>query len=234
MRIFLLILLITGMLQADFFLLDGNRRIRMQEIKSGKIDFSSLALLPAVERRNTRLMAASNKEGFNHKHLNFRLASIDLLQENTSLNEYSTEALKAGEFTISFGDIRVSDGVMLQLFYHNHWYGVILGEPLKILHDLFSKTDLDPGPAYEQVRQARIAYPEDIRLILYEKKWKKAYHHSAESKKIDQIKQSYRLYQKDKQKFLSMQLASEIEAFEKEFPDSIFHKELLKIKKELQ
>lgn len=234
MRVFLIVLLMAGILQADFFILDGGKRVRMQETNSGKIDFSLLASLPAVERRNTQLKAATNEEGFNHKHLNFRLASIDLHQKNITLNEYSTEASKAGEFNISFGDIRVDDGVMLQLFYHNRWYVVILGEPLKILHDLFSNTDLNPALAYEHAKKARIAYPDDIRLTLYEKKWKEAYLYSIESEKIEQIRQSYRLYQNDKQKFLSMQLASEIEAFEKEFPGSSFHKELLKLKKELQ
>lgn len=232
MRLLFLIMLAT-LLQAEFYLLDGDKRIQMQKIESGKIDLSTFSTLPAVERKSRELKAMSDEKGFNHKHLNFRLATISMLQENTTLDEYSTKSEKSGEFAISFGDIQLKDGVMLQLFYHGDWYAIILGEPLKILHDLFSDIKLDPTQAYQNALKARAAYPDDIRLILYEKKWEKAYLYSVQNEKFKQIERTYGLYLEDRMDRLAKQLRTEIEAFDKEFPDSFFHKEILKIDRAL-
>lgn len=226
-------IMIATLLQADFYLLDDEDRIRMQEVESGEVDLSTFSKIPAVERENRVLKAMSDEEGFNHKHLDFRLATIAMSQENTTLDQYSTKSAITGEFDIDFGDISVKDGVMLQLYYHGKWYALILGEPLKILHDLFSNTDLDTIKAYQHVVKARAAYPDDIRLILYEKKWRKAYLYSMQSEKSKQIKYTYELYLEDQQDFLVKQLRDEIEAFDREFPNSSFHKELLKIEREL-
>ncbi len=226
-------IMIATLLQADFYLLDDDDRIRMQEVESGEVDLSTFSKIPAVERENRVLKAMSDEEGFNHKHLDFRLATIAMSQENTTLDQYSTKSAITGEFDIDFGDISVKDGVMLQLYYHGKWYALILGEPLKILHDLFSNTDLDTIKAYQHVVKARAAYPDDIRLILYEKKWRKAYLYSMQSEKSKQIKYTYELYLEDQQDFLVKQLRDEIEAFDREFPNSSFHKELLKIEREL-
>ncbi len=232
MRLLFLIML-TTLLQADFYLLDGDKPTKMQKIESGKIDLSTFSTIAAMERKSKTLKAMSDEEGFNHKHLNFRLATISMLQENTTLDEYSTKGDKSGEFIISFGDIQIDDGVMLQLFYHGEWYALILGEPLKILHDLFSDLHLDPTQAYQNVVKARAAYPDDIRLILYEKKWEKAYLYSVQDKRFQQIERIYGLYLEDRQELLAKQLRIEIEAFDKEFPNSFFHKKILKIDREL-
>jgi len=206
----------------------------MKEISSGKIDFSTLASIPAAERSNESVTALSVQEDINHKHLNFRTATIALKQNNTSLTEHTSAGANAQETIITFGNIKVKDGVMLQLFYLNRWYAVILGEPLQILHNLYSNDSLDPTDAYNSVQKARIAYPVDIRLSLYEKKWRDRYIYAREEQQIEKIRETYKFYQNDPKDFFVLQLEADISKFETDFPGSSFTGELLKIKKAIK
>ena len=104
MKTVLLLTLFLSTLWADFYLVNGNERIKMKEIGSGKIDFSTLASIPAAERSNESVTALAVQEDINHKHLNFRTATISLKQSNISLKEYTSVGANAQEAIITFGN----------------------------------------------------------------------------------------------------------------------------------
>lgn len=167
MKIVFLISLLFGVVFGDFFIVSGNQKVKMTPLSTGKIDFATFDTIATIERGNNELHAMGEEVAFNHKHLNFRLSTIDLTQTNYSLGEWSKQAQEsANTHYISFDGYTRIDGVMLQLFYKNNWYSVVLGEPLKILQNLFSKLDMneknfDVTQALVAVKQARTAFPND-------------------------------------------------------------------------
>ena len=142
----------------------------MSSLETGKIDFSTFSKIAKINRGNDELHAFGEEVAFNHRHLNFRLATIGLVQTNYTITEWSEKAQDSSEaYYINFADYTRDDGVMLQLFYKNSWYAVVLGDPLKILQDVFSKKDLDLKKALPAIKQARTAYPNDKLFIRVEK-----------------------------------------------------------------
>jgi hypothetical protein len=224
MRLFLLSALLVSAVWGDFYIVNGDEQVRMEELPGGKVDFAALAQIPVVRKPKKGLHVRSDTEGFNHKHLNFRTATINLRQTNVVLTEYSSESEKPGVYDIRFGDVEFDEGVMLQLFYHNHWYGAVIGDPLAILHALFDDTAADPQKAFDAVTAARKAFPDDPELSKYEKVWEKKAYLARQHARAEQIRQTYALYLGTKspgsKKFYAAQTRSEIEAFFKEFPDS--------------
>jgi hypothetical protein len=169
-KLLFLALLLGVTLFADFYIVNGSQKVKMSELSTGAIDFSTFNEIAKIQRDNTELHAYGKEVAFNHRHLNFRLATISLNQENYTITEWSQKAEnKSDEYHINFADYTRNDGVMLQLFYKNRWYAVVLGEPLEILHNLFNKIDvnskeLDVGNAIKAVKQARVAFPLDNQL----------------------------------------------------------------------
>jgi hypothetical protein len=238
MRGFLIAALLATAAWGDFYIVNGDEQVKMREITSGKIDFSALAQIPAVRKPKKGLHARSDTEGFNHKHLNFRTATVNLRQTNVVLTEYSAASERPGSYDIRFGDVEIKEGVMLQLFYHNRWYGAIIGDPLAILHAIFGDVTADPQKAYEAVAAARKAFPDDPVLTGYEKEWKARAYLARQHARAEQINQTYALYLGTKspgsKKFYAAQTRSEIEAFIKEFPDSPLKPSLDKLLKSLE
>jgi hypothetical protein len=224
MRLFLLSVLLVNAVWADFYIINGNEQVRMKELPGGKVDFSVLAQLPVLKKPEKGLYARSDTEAFNHKHLNFRTATINLRQTNVVLTEYSSESEIPGVYDIRFGDVVFDEGVMLQLFYHNRWYGTVIGDPLAILHALFDDTTADPQQAYEAVVAARKAFPDDPRLAGHEKEWKGRVDLARQHARAEQINRTYALYlgthSPGSKKFYAAQTRSEIESFFREFPES--------------
>lgn len=155
---------------ADFYIVNGTQKVKMSPLITGAIDFSTFKDIAKIERDNTELHAYGKEVAFNHRHLNFRLATIALPQRNYSITEWTQKAQeKSDEYYINFDNYTREDGVMLQLFYKNNWYAVVLGEPLEILHNMFSKLDLnakelDVSVVMTAIKQARVAFPLDNKL----------------------------------------------------------------------
>lgn len=175
MRFITLLTLFFAFLWSDFYILSGEKKVKMTEFETGKIDFALLNDFPSIERGNDEIHAMGENIDLNHKHLNFRLATLDLQQSNTSLTEYSQKAADASErYYIDFAKHKSKDGVMLQLFYHNKWYGVILGDAKEALYKLFSRDDLQSDKAIHGLQRALIAYKNDPflekRLAFYTQK----------------------------------------------------------------
>lgn len=167
--LFLLTLSFTSVF-ADFYIVNGDDRVKMSSLETGKIDFATFDKIAHIERGNDELHAQGEEVAFNHRHLNFRLATIGMVQTNYTITEWSEKAKDSSEvYYINFADYTRDDGVMLQLFYKNRWYAVVLGEPLKILQDVFSQKDLDPNKALKAIKRARIAFADDAVLKVKEK-----------------------------------------------------------------
>ncbi len=155
----------------DFFIVSGNKKVKMTPLETGKIDFSTFSQIAHIYRGNNELHAISDEAAFNHRHLNFRLATIGLTQSNYSITEWSEKTKEGADtYAINFDNYTRDDGVMLQLFYKNKWYAVILGNPLEILQAMFLKIDaqspdLDLNKAIFALKQARTAYPSDNTFI---------------------------------------------------------------------
>ncbi|MBU1216872.1 hypothetical protein KJ870_08690 [bacterium] len=189
MKFLLLALLFSATLCADFYIVNGSQKVKMTPLSTGAIDFSTFKDIAKIQRNNSELHAYGEEVAFNHRHLNFRLATISLNQENYTMTEWSKKAEnKSDEYHINFADYTRDDGVMLQLFYKNNWYAVVLGEPLKILHNLFNKIDvnskeLDVENAIKVVKQAREAFPLDDELKRVEMELKNRYANDLKTKK---------------------------------------------------
>jgi len=172
MKTLLLLTLFYSMIFADFFVVNGNQKVKMSPLKTGKIDFSTFKTIAFIERGNEELHALAQEPEFNHRHLNFRISTIGLTQSNYYLTEWSKPSKeKAQSYEVNFDDYTREDGVMLQLFYKNRWYAAILGKPLEILHDMFLKLDMesvDLEKAITAIKQARVAYPLDDKLKMVE------------------------------------------------------------------
>jgi hypothetical protein len=188
-KFLLLALLFSVTLCADFYIVSGSQKVKMTPLSTGAIDFSTFKDIAKIQRNNSELHAYGEEVAFNHRHLNFRLATISLNQENYTMTEWSKKAEnKSDEYHINFADYTRDDGVMLQLFYKNNWYAVVLGEPLKILHNLFNKIDvnskeLDVENAIKAVKQAREAFPLDDELKRVEMELKNRYANDLKTKK---------------------------------------------------
>ncbi|DAB31087.1 MAG TPA: hypothetical protein CFH84_00500 [Sulfurimonas sp. UBA12504] len=164
MKVFLLGLFLSVSLFADFYIINGSEKVKMSTLETGVIDFATFKDIAHVKRSDAKLHAYGKEIAFNHKHLNFRLVTIALKQQNYTISEWSQKAQNASdEYYINFADYTREDGYMLQLFYKNKWYAVVLGEPLEILHKLFDALDvndpnLDVTAAMKAVKQARAAF----------------------------------------------------------------------------
>ena len=170
MRFILLLTLLLSSIFADFYIVSGDKKIKMSSLETGKIDFATFDKISSVNRGNEELHAFGEEIAFNHRHLNFRLATIGITQTNYTITEWSEKAQdSSNEYYINFADYTREDGVMLQLFYKNRWYVVVLGDPLEILHNVFKEKDLDTRKALKAIKRARIAFSEDETLKRIEK-----------------------------------------------------------------
>ena len=167
MKIFLLGILLSVSLFGDFFIINAKEKIKMSPLSTGVIDFSTFKDIAHVKRSDENLHAYGKEIAFNHRHLNFRLATIAIKQENYTIGEWSKKAENTSdEYHINFADYTREDGYMLQLFYKNNWYAVVLGEPLELLHNVFKKidindTNLDVEATIKAIKEARVAFPSD-------------------------------------------------------------------------
>ena len=229
MKTVLLSLLLCQLLWSDFYVVSGKEDIRMQELSSGKIDFSQLSSIPFISASDKTISVRSINEDINSKHLNFRTSSIDLTQQNYVLTEFTTK-IDEHNYHTTFGDYEIKEGRMLQLFYHNRWYGVIIGDPIEILHQLFNGEKPNSSKAYGAFKKARIAYPYDSTLRLYEQLWYQRFIVVKEQQKLSHIRDAYRRYQileTDKARtFYGQYIRKEIAIFLKAYPYPEYTKEL--------
>jgi len=170
MRVLVALAMLMNLAFGDFFVVSGDKKVEMTSLVTGKIDFSTFKNIATIKRSSNELSAQGKEIAFNHRHLNFRLATIGLRQVNYSITEFSSKSQDASDtYHIDFAKYTQGDGVMLQLFYKNRWYAVILGDPLTILQDMFlsldmESEDLDLDRAIEAIKQARSAFPLDEKL----------------------------------------------------------------------
>lgn len=174
MRALFFLLLFFSSVFADFYIVNGDKKVKMTSLETGKIDFSTFNSIAHIERGNDKLHAFGKEIAFNHRHLNFRLSTIGLIQTNYTITEFSQKAQESSDsYYINFDNYTRNDGVMLQLFYKNNWYMVVLGNPLKILQNMFLKLDvhskeLDLDRTIKAIKQARVAFPLDDKLKMVE------------------------------------------------------------------
>jgi len=229
LKILLFLALLLHTLWGDFYVVSGTEEIRMTELPNGKIDFTELSSIPFVSGSGKSITVRSVNEDLNNRHLNFRTASIALLQRNYVLTEYTTKVDERNHHT-AFGDYEINQGRMIQLFYHNRWYGVIIGDPITILHELFNDETLDSRKAYAMLKQARIAFADDATLALYEKLWYERFVIAQEQQKVMHIRDTYALYQEtptpNSKKFYAAQTKQAIRTFLKAHPHSNYTEEL--------
>ena len=170
MRTLFLLCFLLALAWGDFFVLSGSKKVQMTPLQTGVIDFATLGTIAKIEREDHGIHAMVHEKDFNKGHANFRLASIDIPQSNTSITHWSKE-IAPDMFRLEFDGYTSQDGVMLQVFYHNTWHAAVFGEPLEVLQRLFSREDLEPKKAYEAIRRARMAFAKDAKLEELEKVW---------------------------------------------------------------
>ena len=94
--LFLLAFLFTSIF-ADFYIVSGDKKVKMTSLETGKIDFSTFKSIAHIERGNDKLHAFGKEIAFNHRHLNFRLATIGLIQTNYTITEFSEKAKNSSD-----------------------------------------------------------------------------------------------------------------------------------------
>ena len=174
LKVLLALMMLSASVFADFYIVSGEKKVKMTPLKSGTVDFSTFNKIAYIERGNNELHVVGEEVAFNHRHLNFRLVTLGLKQTNYTITEWSEKAKNSSDtYYINFDNYTRDDGVMLQLFYKNRWYGVLLGKPLSILHNIFlnldiNSNDLDLTKALKAIKEARRAYPLDDKLKMVE------------------------------------------------------------------
>jgi hypothetical protein len=223
MRLLLLFTLLVSQVWAEFYIVSGGERIKLAQMPSGKIDFRALNTLPQLKKYDEKLYLESKDEDLNHRHANTRFATIGLTQYNYTVTEYTEKASETKDIYTTRYDKILPDHV-LELFYHNNWYGVVLGDTKAILYALFDDEGLEPKQAYAKVKEARIAYPDDAKLKAYERYWQEKSVLAEEIEKAEEIKQSYQAFIDTKspssKRFLAMQTKAQIEDFQTAFSNS--------------
>lgn len=223
MRLLLLLGLLLSQLSADFYIVAADERVKLAPIPSGKIDFKRLDTLPQLRNYDKELYLESVGEQLNHRHANTRFATIGLTQYNYTVTEYTEKASETKDIYHTRYDKILPDHV-LELFYHNKWYGIVLGDTKEILYALFDDESLDPKKAYAKVKEARVAYPDDAKLKAYEKFWQEKSALADEIARAEEIKQSYQAFIDTKsssaKRFLAMQTKAQIEDFQTAFSNS--------------
>lgn len=223
MRFVLLLGLFLSQLSADFYIVSGQERVKLAPMPSGKIDFKTLNALPQLRNYDKELYLESVDEALNHRHANTRFATIGLTQYNYTVTEY-TEKISGTKDTYHTRYDKILPQHVLELFYHNSWYGVVLGDTKAILYTLFDDEGLDPKKAYAKVKEARVAYPDDGKLKAYEKFWQEKSALADEIAKAEEIKRSYQAFIDTKspsaKRFAAMQTKAQIEDFQTAFSNS--------------
>ncbi len=170
LRFLLALMILSASVFADFYIVSGEKKVKMTPLSSGDVDFSTFNTIAHIKRGNDELHVVGKEVAFNHRHLNFRLVSLGLKQTNYTITEWSEKAKNSSDtYYINFDNYTRGDGMMLQLFYKNRWYGVVLGDPLTILHTIFLKLDtnskrLDLQKALSKIDEAVRAFPLDDKL----------------------------------------------------------------------
>ncbi len=223
MRVLLLFVLLFSQAWAEFYIVSGSERVKLTPMPSGKIDFKSLNTLAQLKKYDKELYLESVDESLNHHHANTRFAAIGLKQYNYTITENTKKASESEDIYTTHYD-KILPGHVLELFYHNRWYGVVLGDTKKILYALFDDESLEPKEAYAKVKEARAAYPDDAKLKAYEKYWQSRKTFADEMAKAHEIKNSYAAFidtsTPSSKRFLAMQAKSQIEAFQTAFSSS--------------
>jgi len=208
----------------------------MKPIPKGRIDIKSMSQMPFITQPTHNICVLSVHEKINPEQLNFRVASIELVQQNHYLTK---NTVKEGDnYRTTFGRYEIKKGYMLQLFYHNHWYGVVMGDPLEVLHTLFSKQKLDSKKAYNALKAARSAYEDDATLALYETLWFAHFKTAQQQKLVNSIRETYALYLQEQtagsKSLYATQTRDKIKSFLTTYPNASYKKELLKLLKHLK
>jgi hypothetical protein len=175
----------------SFYLLIDNKKVMMKELQGEVINLETLDKLQQVKKSNFELKVYSDDISINHKHLNYRFASILKPQRNTVLTEFSS--IESSKFVTHFGDINIPNGVVFQLFYHNSWYGVVLGEIPKISKKSV-KDNKEEVQEFLQIKQSFTFYHDNKKTFflkqaqLQSKRFKKKYPNSMYIKELEQLK----------------------------------------------
>jgi hypothetical protein len=122
-------LLASALLWGEVYLLDGTQRTALPEVASPKLTPDEMATLPHVRRGDPTITLQYEGEGYNHRHFNVRLATLDPKPVHTVLTEYSEE-VAPGAYRITFSGYRYYGARMLQVYYEGQWHAAIL-EPLE-------------------------------------------------------------------------------------------------------
>jgi hypothetical protein len=122
-------LLASALLWGEVYLVDGTQKTALKEIASPKLTPEAMASLPRILRNDPTITLQYEGEGYNHRHFNVRLATLDPKPVHTVLTEYS-EKVAPGAYRITFSGYRYYGVRMLQVYYAGCWHAAIL-EPLQ-------------------------------------------------------------------------------------------------------
>ena len=125
MRSLWLSLLLSVTLWGDIFLLDGETKLKLLPLQSPKFDENILAALPHIKRQDPTLTLLFEGEGYNHRHLNARTATLEKHPVYTVLTEYS-EQIAPDRHRITFAGYTFTKALMLQVYYCGEWHAAVL------------------------------------------------------------------------------------------------------------
>ena len=154
----------------DVYIVNGSKKVKMTPLKSAKVDFATFRTIAHIDTLQKDFYAIGTGIEKGSSLLHFRLASISFSQKNYALCEDNSQAMKDEEkYCIDFHTYAKQKNVMLQLFYKKKWYGLLLGSPIKTLHKLFHKLDIDSPDlnikeVQKYIKEARRAFPLDDKL----------------------------------------------------------------------
>ncbi len=236
MRLLLLLAFLIVNLWADFYIVTGKERVKLAPMPSGKLDFKTLHTLPQLKSYDKALYLESIGEELNHRHANTRFATIGLTQYNYTVTEYTKKVSDTQDIYNTRYD-KILPNHVLELFYHNNWYGVVLGDTKEILYALFDDEGLDAKKAYAKIKEARVAYPDNAKLKAYEKFWQEKSALADEEEKAEEIRKSYEAFIDTKspsaKRFAAMQTKAQIEAFQTAFSASELQPSMQKLLDEM-
>jgi hypothetical protein len=163
MRYFLLVCIFVSVVFADFFVVNHNKKTLLNSAKNAHINLADFHHMVYVKDLKEMLKIQTDEKDFKLKNLHLRFVSI------YPKNEYAVAEKSLDTHLFSVVLPKQKNAKILQLFYKQKWYTLLLDKPIKILHESFAsidmkQKDLDIKRLQEQLKQARVAFPLDDKL----------------------------------------------------------------------
>lgn len=216
-----------------FFLKDGSKTTALAPLTGSKLNFGSLLHLPSMKRSNRFVTVEAMVDNFNPRHLNMKETTIAIPSSSRML-EPKFDKESSNKYLIREVAFEVPDGTLLQLLYHNQWYGIVLGDTQAILHKLFSDQALDVKSAFAAISEVSASAPENNEFRKLKSFWEIKAKRLEEEALVNRINTNYRLYLDAPNPMLRMELMNDLNHYLKQFPNGILSKRYTTIRSTLQ